>query len=363
MTWASAGGTGSVTSVALTTPSFLTTTGSPITTSGTLAITLSGTALPVTSGGTGTTTSTGTGSTVLNTSPTFTTQITTPKCIINNTGSAQQLAVQQNTAGYGSGMYFSNFTDGNTFYSGLDGTGFFGLVTGAGCIMTGTTKPIILGCNSLEVVRVNTKNTSSTSTTTGALIVKGGIASDENISSASLNLQGSSSGIIAVRPQPAAGTYNFNLPTTAGTLGQVLTSAGGVSSPMTWSGVPKTSWTPTLAGFGGSGGITITYSTQGGWYSVHNNLVTVYFTIVFDYGSNLVNRISINNCPYTPTTTGMFVQDASITNWAAASNPLYTIPKLTGGEIQLCLSNGTPLSPQVLGAGGQKVVGHFEFYI
>ena len=45
--------TGTVTSVAASVPSFLSISGSPITTSGTLAISLSGTALPTTSGGTG----------------------------------------------------------------------------------------------------------------------------------------------------------------------------------------------------------------------------------------------------------------------------------------------------------------------
>ena len=49
-------GSGSVTSVAATVPSFLSVTGSPITTSGTLALTYSGTALPVVNGGTGQTT-------------------------------------------------------------------------------------------------------------------------------------------------------------------------------------------------------------------------------------------------------------------------------------------------------------------
>jgi hypothetical protein len=50
------GGTGTVTSVAMSVPSFLSVTGSPITTSGTLAVTLSGTALPTANGGTGLTT-------------------------------------------------------------------------------------------------------------------------------------------------------------------------------------------------------------------------------------------------------------------------------------------------------------------
>jgi len=49
-------GTGTVTSVAATVPSFLSVAGSPITTSGTLAISLSGTALPIANGGTGATT-------------------------------------------------------------------------------------------------------------------------------------------------------------------------------------------------------------------------------------------------------------------------------------------------------------------
>jgi len=49
-------GTGTVTSVAATVPSFLSVAGSPITTTGTLAITLSGTALPIANGGTGATT-------------------------------------------------------------------------------------------------------------------------------------------------------------------------------------------------------------------------------------------------------------------------------------------------------------------
>ena len=49
-------GSGTVTSVAATVPSFLSVAGSPITTTGTLAITFSGTALPIANGGTGATT-------------------------------------------------------------------------------------------------------------------------------------------------------------------------------------------------------------------------------------------------------------------------------------------------------------------
>jgi hypothetical protein len=51
-----AASSGTVSSVAASVPAFLSITGSPITTSGTLAITYSGTALPVANGGTGSTT-------------------------------------------------------------------------------------------------------------------------------------------------------------------------------------------------------------------------------------------------------------------------------------------------------------------
>jgi hypothetical protein len=221
MTWTtpSSPGTGTVTSVGLTTPSFLTTTGSPITSSGTLALTLSGTALPVTSGGTGTTTSTGTGSTVLNNSPTFTSDITTPHVFVNASTALSLIETVQTTTNNAAFQYYQNTVDGNTAYVGLDGFGLYTILAGATILASGTAKPIILLTNNVEVVRINQLNTSSTSTTTGTLIVKGGIASNETISSASQNIQGASSGTISILPQAAAGTYNFNLPTTAGTAG------------------------------------------------------------------------------------------------------------------------------------------------
>ena len=86
-TIAASGSSGSVTSVAATVPAFLSVAGSPITTSGTLAISLSGTALPVANGGTGVTTSTGSGNVVLSTSPV----LTTPNIGIPSAGVATNL--------------------------------------------------------------------------------------------------------------------------------------------------------------------------------------------------------------------------------------------------------------------------------
>jgi len=100
---ATAGGSGTVTSVAATVPTFLSVSGSPITTSGTLAITLSGTALPVLNGGTGVTTSTGSGNNVLSTSPTFVTPILgtpTSATLTNATG----LPISTGVSGLGTGI-------------------------------------------------------------------------------------------------------------------------------------------------------------------------------------------------------------------------------------------------------------------
>ena len=83
--------TGTVTSVAATVPSFLSVSGSPITSSGTLALTYSGTALPVLNGGSGVTTSTGSGNNVLSASPTLSGTAVIPTI---NSGAATALTLQ-----------------------------------------------------------------------------------------------------------------------------------------------------------------------------------------------------------------------------------------------------------------------------
>ena len=49
-----------------------------------------------------------------------------------------------------------------------------------------------------------------------------------------LTLSGLTSGTVIIKPQDAAGTYNFNLPTSAGTSGQPLLSGGGGAGVMTF---------------------------------------------------------------------------------------------------------------------------------
>jgi hypothetical protein len=79
---------------------------------------------------------------------------------------------------------------------------------------------------------------------TSGLSVVGTLTSSSTITSGAnggnvgtLVLNGSSSGAVTIKPQAAAGTFEFDLPITAGTAGQVLTSQGGAGTAMTWSNV------------------------------------------------------------------------------------------------------------------------------
>jgi len=69
--WTTFNNKGTVSSVAMTVPAFLSVSGSPVTTTGTLALTLSGTALPIANGGTGATTLAGANIALTNTAQTF----------------------------------------------------------------------------------------------------------------------------------------------------------------------------------------------------------------------------------------------------------------------------------------------------
>lgn len=68
------------------------------------------------------------------------------------------------------------------------------------------------------------------------------------------NLNGASSGTIVITSQINAGSYNFNMPITAGNAGQVLTSQGGVGTAMTWTTL--TTGTVTTTGSPANGNLT-----------------------------------------------------------------------------------------------------------
>lgn len=88
-----------------------------------------------------------------------------------------------------------------------------------------------------------------------------------------VGLVGSGSGTVTVAVQAAAGTYNFNLPTTAGTAGQVLTSGGGVGAPMTWSSAGASGTVTSVASGTGLTGGPITTTGTLALATITNNTV------------------------------------------------------------------------------------------
>lgn len=128
----------------------------------------------------------------------------------------------------------------------------------------------------------------------------------------SLGVTGSSSGTVTIAPQTAAGTYNFNLPTTAGTSGYFLTSAGGGSSPMTWTTYATGSWTPGFAFGGGTTGIT--YTDQIGEYTQIGNVV--YFSLLIKLSSkgSSTGVVTVTGAPVTTTASEQDISVASLSS-------------------------------------------------
>jgi len=129
---------GTVTSVAASVPAFLSITGSPITTSGTLAITYSGTALPIANGGTGQTTA----SAAFNALSPVTS--TGDLIIGNGTNSATRLAIGANgyvlTSDGTTASWVAAGSGSGTVTSIIAGTGLTGgTITTTGTIALATT--------------------------------------------------------------------------------------------------------------------------------------------------------------------------------------------------------------------------------
>jgi hypothetical protein len=144
---------------------------------------------------------TGTGSTVLQTSPT----LTTP-----NIGAASGTSL--NLSGLTGGLQYAVHSNASKDLISVFNSGSGNNIMSASPTFTGT----------IQCAGINgTANFVTVGTVTGRT---------------TLNLTGSSSGTVSVSVQAAAGTFNFNLPVTAGSTGDVLTSAGGGATAMTWTG-------------------------------------------------------------------------------------------------------------------------------
>lgn len=174
----SGGGGGTVTSVAATVPAFLSVTGSPITTAGTLAISYSGTALPVANGGTGSTTSTGSGSVVLATSPTLVTPLLgTPTSGNFSTGTFTWPTFNQNTTGTASNVTgtvaIANGGSGQTTAQSAMNA-FAGAVTSGSYLRGNGTNVVMNTIQAADVPTLNQNTTGTAANVTGTVAVANG---------------------------------------------------------------------------------------------------------------------------------------------------------------------------------------------
>jgi len=181
---------GTVTSVAASVPSFLSISGSPITGSGTLAISYSGTALPVANGGTGVTTSTGTGNTVLSNSPTLVTPaLGTPSALVgtNITGTATSFTASNVTTN--ANLTGPITSSGNaTSIASQTGTGTKFVVNTSPTIITPTITtsaviPLVIG-GSTASSTLTLESTSGTGTTDSIVFKTGSQATAVTVTSA-----------------------------------------------------------------------------------------------------------------------------------------------------------------------------------
>lgn len=159
------------------------------------------------------------------------------------------LAAKSNAAGTHVGTGVAMTTDANTIVDhGYSYAGAFGIGIDFSAA-TFSTAPIFMAENQRIVLDGATGGTFNRSLYffSGKLIYatqngnvlqvddSGSIQSGANgVAGGALKLLGLTSGTVTIQPQSAAGTYNFNLPAAAGSSGQVMTSGGGVTSPMTW---------------------------------------------------------------------------------------------------------------------------------
>ena len=313
--WIAAGGTGTVTSVALTAPSIFSVSGSPITAAGTLALTYSGTALPVANGGSGATTLTG--YVKGNGTSAFTASATVPSTDIIGLGT-------MSTQNANSVTITGGTVNGTTIGATTATTGAFTTLTAS----TSLTTPTVQATNSGGLSLKNSAGTTQMSMGAGGGDnISLNVSTNLNGSNAQIDISPTGTGHVHINPTglgsiqvnptsvgtidnmtigattPKNGSFvDFSVTGTTsfdgsqGTVGQVLTSAGTGATP-TWT-TPAAGTVTSVTGTApvvSSGGTTPAISMPAATTSVDGYLTRTDWNTFNGKGSGTVTSVSVTS--------------------------------------------------------------------
>lgn len=174
----------------------------------------------------------------------------------------------------------------------------------------------------------------------------------------SFSIAGSTSGTITLGRQAAAGTYNFNLPTSAGTAGQPLISGGGGAAAMTFGtlgfaggGTGATAWTASrcvrvntagtaLEVAGADCGVTIVDQTGAYTWTGAQSWRDNNFSILGSADQTKVIKFEVDGLP--TATTRTYTTPNANTNLLGGSDIGVTVQGMSGSGITL--AGGVSLS-------------------
>lgn len=230
----------------------------------------------------------------------------------NGLGDARGIGAQADGLAYNSGAGAHKFYSGGTsptLLSTISSTGLslsgIGSITASGLSLTNIGS-ISLANGLLLAGNVQLASTGLTLPTIGSISSAGlSLTGIGSFALGSLTLNGATSGQVAIKTQAGAGTWNFNLPVSAGTAGYVLTSQGGGASPMTWApppGLPAITPKITVNTTLGNGAQFVLVDTTNGAVTVKlpdpaaNTGVTIHFIkIASNTSFNLMRVIDFAN--------------------------------------------------------------------
>ena len=179
-----------------------------------------------------------------------------------------------------------------------------------------------------------------------------------------LNIAGSTAGTVSIQGAASAGTYNFNLPTSAGTSGQPLLSGGGGASSMTFGtlGVSGGGTGASTAGITAFNNIT-GYTASGATGTTSTNLVfstspTLVTPVLGAATATSINGLTITSSTGTLTVTnGKTASFSNSITFAGTDSTTMTFPATSSsiGYLNIPQNSQTSAYVAVVGDVGKHI--------